>query len=252
MPYPHNRYRPRILALGFTLLLLAGHALLAQETGSISGRLSTADGSPVLDATITLVELRRQTAVDSEGGFEFRNLPPAPYLVQVESPRHGTVVERVAVTVGAPTEVVLLMGAHHHADEIVVTGSGLRSQLELAHPVTVLSDETLELRLQPTLGETLAQEPGISQTWFAPGTSRPIIRGLGSDRVRMLQGGLSSGDVSSTSPDHAVGVDPGTAQRVEVLRGPSTLLYGSTAIGGVVNVIDNTIPKVQPSESITG
>jgi iron complex outermembrane receptor protein len=240
-------------SLAVAVPLFAASLLLAQDTGSIQGRLVTDDDSPVLDATVTLTELRRQVAVDSQGAFEFAGIPAGPYLLQADSARHGTVVERVEVTSGEPLEVVLLMGAHHHSDEIVVTASGdLRSQMELANPVTVLSDETLELRVQPTLGDTLAQEAGISQTWFAPGASRPIIRGLSSDRVRMLQGGLSSGDVSSTSPDHAVAVDPGTAQRLEVLRGPSTLLYGSTAIGGVVNVIDNTIPQVQPSESITG
>ena len=243
----------RRASLGVAVHLFAAGLLLAQDTGSINGRLLTEDDSPVLDATVTLTELRRQVAVDSQGAFQFTGLPAGPYLVQAESDRHGTVVERVEVASGESQEIVLLMGAHHHSDEIVVTAPGdRRSQLELANPVTVLSDETLELRVQPTLGDTLAQEAGISQTWFAPGASRPIIRGLGSDRVRMLQGGLSSGDVSSTSPDHAVAVDPGTAQKIEVLRGPSTLLYGSTAIGGVVNVIDNSIPNVQPSESITG
>jgi iron complex outermembrane receptor protein len=243
----------RTASLGVAVQLFAASLLLAQDTGSIHGRLLTEDESPVLDATVTVTELRRQVAVDSQGAFEFSGLPAGSYLLRAESDRHGTAVERVEVTSGEPLEVVLLMGAHHHSDAIVVTAPGeLRSQLELATPVTVLSDETLELRVQPTLGDTLGDQAGISQTWFAPGASRPIIRGLGSDRVRMLQGGLSSGDVSSTSPDHAVAVDPGTAQRVEVLRGPSTLLYGSTAIGGVVNVIDNTIPQVQPTESITG
>ena len=244
---------PRLLLLGLGIVITCSSLAWSQETGSISGKLITDDGSPVLDATVTLIELRRQSTVDSAGAFRFDDLPPGPYLIQVDSARHGTVVERLDVSIGTTAEIELLMGAHHHSDEIIVTASGdLRSQMELANPVTVLSDEALELRVQPTLGDTLVQESGINQTWFAPGASRPIIRGLGGDRVRMLQGGLSTGDVSSTSPDHAVGADPGTAQKIEVLRGPSTLLYGSTAIGGVVNVIDKTIPDVQPSEVITG
>lgn len=246
-----QKWLPGALALG--LLTLTTGPTLAQENGSIAGRLYTEDGSPVLDATVTVVELRRKTGVDDQGRYRFDGLAPGPYLLQATSERHGEVVERVDVTAGATAERDLLLGAHHHADEIVVTASGdLRSQLELANPVTVLSGETLMLRTQPTLGETLSQEPGINQTWFAPGASRPIIRGLGGDRVRMLQGGLSSGDVSSTSPDHAVGLDPGAAHKVEVLRGPSTLLYGSTAIGGVVNVLDGTVPEVVPSESVIG
>jgi len=244
---------PRALLLGLSALLLANASALAQDTGSIAGRLVTEDGSPVVDATVTLIDRRQQTSVDAEGTFRFDALAPGPYLVHAESARHGTLVERLEVSANATTEIEFLMSAHHHTDEIVVTAAGdLRSQMELANPITVLSGETLELRVQPTLGDTLTQESGINQTWFAPGASRPIIRGLGGDRVRMLQGGLSAGDVSSTSPDHAVGVDPGTAQKIEVLRGPSTLLYGSTAIGGVVNVLDNTIPDVQPTEAVTG
>ncbi len=248
-----NRFTPGALLLGLSMILIAGVAAYAQDTGSIAGKLVTEDGSPVVDATVTLIERRQQTAVDAEGTFLFDGLPTGQYLVQAESARHGSLVERLEVSANTVTEVELLMGAHHHADEIVVTAPGdLRSQMELANPITVLSGETLELRVQPTLGDTLTQESGINQTWFAPGASRPIIRGLGGDRVRMLQGGLSAGDVSSTSPDHAVGVDPGTAEKIEVLRGPSTLLYGSTAIGGVVNVLDNTIPNVRPTESVTG
>ena len=248
-----NRIPSRTSVLVCGLLLAIGGPLLAEDTGSISGQLLTEDESPVLDATVTLVELRRQVAVDNEGKFRFADLPAGQYLLHAESARHGSQTERVDLSPEGTLELTILMGAHHHSDEIVVTGAGeVRRQLELAHPVTVISGELLELRVQPTLGDTLSQEAGINQTWFAPGASRPIIRGLGSDRVRMLQGGLSSGDVSSTSPDHAVGLDPGTARRVEVLRGPSTLLYGSTAIGGVVNVIDGTIPTVQPTESITG
>lgn len=248
-----NVMTSRIAVLVCSLLLAIGGPILAEDTGSITGQLITEDESPVLDATVTLIELRQQVAVDREGRFRFDNLPAGQYLLQFESARHGSQAERVELEPGDTLEISILMGAHHHSDEIVVTGAGeLRRQMELAHPVTVMSGEFLELRVQPTLGDTLSQEAGINQTWFAPGASRPIIRGLGSDRVRMLQGGLSSGDVSSTSPDHAVSLDPGAARRIEVLRGPSTLLYGSTAIGGVVNVIDGTIPKVQPTESITG
>jgi iron complex outermembrane receptor protein len=241
-----------ILASG-VIFAIADGAGAQDETGSIRGRLMAEDESAVLDASVTLVELRLRVAVDGEGEFRFEDLPAGQYLLQAESSRHGMHVERVEVVAGEEREIYLVMGAHHHTDEIVVTGSGgLRRQLELANPVSVVSGEVLELRVQPTLGDTLSQQAGINQTWFAPGASRPIIRGLGGDRVRMLQGGLSSGDVSSTSPDHAVGVDPGLAQQIEVLRGPSTLLYGSTAIGGVVNVIDGTIPSTQPTAPVTG
>lgn len=134
-------------------------------------------------------------------------------------------------------------------DEMVVTASPLdRTLFELVQPATVLKDKELTLALAPTLGETLARQPGVSSTSFAPGASRPIIRGLGEDRLRVLQNGTSVLDVSNVSPDHAVAADPLSVRSVEVVRGPATLLYGPNTVGGVVNIIDDRIPQ----ERITG
>ncbi len=129
-------------------------------------------------------------------------------------------------------------------DEVVVTASPLdRTLFELAQPATLLTDKALWEKLQPTLGDTLSGQPGISATSFGPGASRPIIRGLGDDRVRILQNGTSVLDVSNVSPDHAVASDPSGFRSVEIVRGPATLLYGPNAVGGVVNVIDDRIPQ---------
>jgi iron complex outermembrane receptor protein len=134
-------------------------------------------------------------------------------------------------------------------DELVVTASPLeRTLFELVQPATVLKDKELTLALAPTLGETLARQPGVSSTSFAPGASRPIIRGLGEDRLRVLQNGTSVLDVSNVSPDHAVAADPLAVRSVEVVRGPATLLYGPNTVGGVVNIIDDRLPQ----ERITG
>jgi iron complex outermembrane receptor protein len=128
-------------------------------------------------------------------------------------------------------------------DDIVVTASpDERTLFQQVQPATVLKGDELQLSLQPTLGETLSQQPGVSSTYFGPGASRPIIRGLGDDRVRVLQNGTSVLDVSNVSPDHAVATDPLSIHSIEVVRGPATLLYGPNTIGGVVNVIDNRIP----------
>lgn len=135
-------------------------------------------------------------------------------------------------------------------DEIVVTANRLNQTLfEQVQPATVLKDEALQFKLQPTLGETLNHEPGVSSTYFGPGASRPIIRGLGDDRVRVLQNGTSVLDVSNVSPDHAVASDPLTIRSIEVVRGPAALLYGPNTIGGVVNVIDDRIPQERFSGS---
>jgi iron complex outermembrane receptor protein len=128
--------------------------------------------------------------------------------------------------------------------ELVVTTSALdRTLFELAQPACVLRDEQLSDQLQATLGDTLDGQAGVSATRFGPGASRPIIRGLGEDRVRILQNGTSVLDVSNVSPDHAVATDPLSIKSVELVRGPATLLYGPNTVGGVVNVIDSRIPE---------
>jgi RNA polymerase sigma factor (sigma-70 family) len=138
-------------------------------------------------------------------------------------------------------------------DEVVVTATASpRSRLEVAQPTNVLSDEDLVLRADTTLGETLDEELGVSSTYFGPGASRPVIRGLGGDRIRVLESGIGGADASSASPDHAVSSDPLTAERIEVIRGPATLLYGSSAVGGVVNVLSGRIPSYVPEASVSG
>ncbi len=112
--------------------------------------------------------------------------------------------------------------------------------------LSVLSAEDLAKELRPSIGETLARQPGVTASSFGPTASRPILRGLSGDRIRLLTDGIGSFDVSASSPDHAVSINPLTAERIEVLRGPSALLYGSSAIGGVVNVIDRRIPRAEP------
>lgn len=126
--------------------------------------------------------------------------------------------------------------------EVTVTGNPL-GRTESLTPTTRLQGDALTLRSKPTLGETLDGLPGVSSTYFGPNASRPIIRGLDGDRIRVLQNSGASIDASSLSFDHAVPSDPLTIERIEVLRGPGALLYGGSAVGGVVNVIDNRIPR---------
>jgi len=138
-------------------------------------------------------------------------------------------------------------------DETVVTASPLeRTLFEQAQPVSILSGDALKLQLAPTLGETLARTPGVSSTYFGPAASRPVIRGLDADRIRVLQNGSNTIDASATSVDHAVSFDPVSVQSIEVVRGPATLLYGPNAIGGVVNAIDGRIPDERIDKSVRG
>ncbi|MDP1028162.1 TonB-dependent receptor [Sphingomonas sp. KR1UV-12] len=131
--------------------------------------------------------------------------------------------------------------------EIIVTGIIDQTEQDVLQGTSVLSGEQLARDLRPTIGETLARLPGVSATSFGPSASRPILRGFQGERIRVLTDGIGSIDVSNTSVDHAVIIDPLLAERVEVLRGPSALLFGSSAVGGVVNVIDTRIPRRMPA-----
>lgn len=124
----------------------------------------------------------------------------------------------------------------------LVTGNPLGSE-SIATPSATLSGDGLVLRRAGTLGETLDGLPGVSQTWFGPNANRPIIRGQDGDRIRILANAGATLDASALSFDHAVPIDPLVVERIEVLRGPAALLYGGSAIGGVVNAIDNRIPR---------
>jgi len=237
--------------LAVIILLFAGH-LDAQTSGGISGRVTSAAGTPVARASVTLVETNQSLTTSADGTFRFDNLIAGTYHVAVEAPRLGASVAEVEVAAGQDAQLAVVVDQAVHREEIVVTATpGGRGSSEVVQPVNVLTAEELTARLQPTLGETLAQEPGVSSTYFGPGSSRPVIRGLGGDRIRILEEGIGTGDASNVSPDHAVSVDPASAERIEIVRGPATLLYGSNAIGGVVNVLDKRVPPSVPAE-LTG
>ena len=144
-------------------------------------------------------------------------------------------------------------GSHEIIEEIVVTASPLgRDEASATTAVNVISRDHLLTHGGSTLGEALAHEPGISTTGFAPGASRPVIRGQSGIRVKTTENGLGTADLAALSPDHGVPVNPLVARRIEVLRGPSTLRYGGTAIGGVVNTLTDRVPSRVPSSPLSG
>lgn len=134
--------------------------------------------------------------------------------------------------------------------DIVVTAPYERDRSDVLAGTSVVMGLELTRQLKPTIGDTLTRQPGVSATSFGPNASRPVLRGFQGDRVRVLTDGIGSFDVSNTSVDHAVVINPLTADRIEVLRGPSALLFGSSAIGGVVNVVDSRIPRRVPDEAV--
>ncbi len=141
----------------------------------------------------------------------------------------------------------------HPLEEVHVTGVlRERSANELAQSITVIREQTLERINRATLGETLGDQLGVNASFFSAGASRPIIRGLAGARVRMMEDGLDSMDVSTVSVDHAVSIDPLVAEQIEIFRGPTTLLYGSGAVGGVVNTVTTRIPEFAPDDGFEG
>ena len=132
-------------------------------------------------------------------------------------------------------------------------GPGIGSSLtNMTTPATVLEGDELVRRREATLGETLSSEPGITSSHFGAGASRPIIRGMDGPRVRVLSDGAELHDASTISPDHAVVSEPMLATQIEVLRGPSALVYGNGAVGGVVNVLDGKVPTAVPAKGYEG
>jgi iron complex outermembrane receptor protein len=158
----------------------------------------------------------------------------------------STVLAGAATAQSAP-------GAPAELGDIIVTGApyGI-SQRASVIATDVLDEQTLATAPASSLGDLLSGRPGVRSTDFAPGASRPVIRGLSGPRVQVLTNGIGLIDASSVSPDHAVATDPAEANRIEIIRGPATLVYGGSAIGGVVNVLDDRIPTKIPDGGVSG
>jgi iron complex outermembrane receptor protein len=233
--------------------ILATLPVAAAEAGPLTGTVKTNTGQPAPGAEVTIVELRRSSQTDSEGTFTFGDVPPGRYILEATSPRYGSALVQVVVQSGSPTAIeIRLELSVHHEDVVVSAGAYARSSAETAQPVDVIDGTELQSVVQPTLGETLSKQPGITSTSYSPGTSRPVVRGIGGDRIRILQDGVGVGDASNVSEDHAVTTNPLSAERIEIVRGAATLLYGSNAVGGVVNVLDNRIPDHVPDHPVEG
>ena len=164
---------------------------------------------------------------------------PAPAFAQDEAPS-STQAQQPA------TESTADGARHEHREEDIVVTGVRRPAGDVLGGVSVLDGADLDRELRSSIGETLASLPGVSATSFGPTASAPVLRGLSGDRVRVLTDGIGTLDLSSAGAEHAVSINPITAVRIEVLRGPAALLFGSSAIGGVVNVIDARIPRGRP------
>ncbi|MQA92150.1 MAG: TonB-dependent receptor [Gemmatimonas sp.] len=221
---------------------------------TLIGRVVDADReAPVAGATLRVPELGRGTTSDAAGEFRLRQLPPGTYVLSLRRIGYAPVEREVELSAGDTLRLTVPMRASALELSGVVVTTGGRDQRaeEVFQPTSVLSGAELRRRVETSVAATLASEPGIAQRYNGPAASQPVIRGLSGDRVLVLEDGNRTGDVSSTAADHAVTSDPVGAERIEVVRGPAGLLYGSNALGGVINVIRGDVPRVRP-ERLTG
>jgi iron complex outermembrane recepter protein len=241
---------------GFGRVLIAAvfalfsQPLWAQPGASLSGTVTLDAGDPMGGAAVALEELKREVRTGADGTYRFDNVPPGNYHVSVRAEGYSTRRTEVTVTdQGATLDLVVELDLHFA--EVVSVSPTARSQFESYQPTSVLAGQDLQKQLESTIGATLQSEPGVAMRSLGPGPARPVIRGLDGDRVAVLQDGQRVGDLSSQSGDHGVTLNPSSARRIEVVRGPATLLHGANAIGGLVNVITDQIPTA-PVPTPTG
>lgn len=207
-------------------------------TANLSGKVTLGDtGTPVHGATVTILQLRRSVVTDDDGKYEFQNLPPGNYDVTAHLDRATDVLKRVSLSASRIQDFQIQLSGVRETVTVTATGSetAISSSIQ---SVTVLGSVDLAQKNPVSLGEALDQELGVSKRSFGPGPSRPVIRGFDGDRVLVLEDGMRVGSLGFQSGDHSEPIDLLSIDRVEVVKGPATLLYGSNAIGGVVNVID--------------
>ncbi len=238
-----------VLLLAAVSLALGGAAFRVSaqhpvRPGEVHGYVRDADtGDPLAGAVVMVVGSGLSVITHSDGRFHIRVSASGTQVLRVERLGYRSASRSVVPRQGSEPVVFELDPSVVDLPGLVVTGSLTeRGAAEALHPVNVLAGDKLQRRLRETLAATVASEPGVTATSMGPATSHPVIRGLSGDRVLILEDGVRVGDVSNSGADHANATDGASARRVEVLRGPGALLYGSNALGGVVNVIRDEIP----------
>lgn len=182
------------------------------------------------------------TITDASGHYLLTNLPEGDHTLVVQGMGYATSRKEFTAEVNRTIEVdVVVHPTALDLDEVVFTASPTRSGFRY-QPDQAFSGEALQRRSEASFGEMLQAEPGLTMRSFGSAPSRPVIRGLDGDRILILQNGERMGDISETAADHSISLDPLAASRVEVVRGPASLLYGSSALGGVINLMTTDIP----------
>lgn len=218
----------------------------------VSGIVRDSAGTPLSNVQVVVSTLNRVALTDDRGEFVLRGLPAGTYHLNLV--RIGYVAEHEVITVPAdgPTVrvsiVMRLATVRLSSVNVTATPNGA-DPLNVTQATVQLSGKELQRALSSSIGQTLAGEPGMATRFNGPMANAPVIRGLTGERVLVLQDGDRAGDLSSAAADHMNAVDPSSAERIEVIRGPASLLYGNNALGGVVNVISSDIPTSIPKRA---
>lgn len=226
--------------------LLAGLCLIltwlpasAQSTGTIRGTVTLEDKNlPLHNVVIIITQLRKSTLTDDNGNYELKDIPAGVYSIVARMDRVPDFVRQIEIKAGETVEYDIRMKLTGIREQVNVSATGNeQTAFDAFQGVTGVDFTTLLEKDTSSLGEALDRMPGISKRSFGPGSSRPVIRGFDGDRVLIAQDGIRSGSLSYSSGDHGEPINLLSIERVEVVKGPATLLYGSNAIGGLVNAV---------------
>lgn len=243
----------RIIAI-VLLLIIFTIQLTSKENYSISGKVvDKKDNSPLIGVDIYVNELRTGTTTNGKGIFSINNIPSGTYNIRISYLGYAAINKTITVTEENLSEFYFeLSESTINLDEIVVTGNPFLSDpKEISQTSISLSQLDLIVKSGGTIGNTLDFLPGVAMRSNGIATGRPVIRGFSNNKVLILEDGLRMGDLSSDSDDHSISDDGSEPEKIEVLEGPSSLLYGSNAVGGVVNIITDAIPTYV-SSGLTG
>lgn len=231
-----------ILVGFFLAALIAPPALLAQSNAGLQGRITDVAGEPLADARVRLVEAQRATVTDADGRFRIATIAAGTHSVVVSRIGYAPVVRRIDVALPVTTFDAALAPSHVDLAPVQVTATTLAtSTLTSPQPTSVLEGASLRASQGASVGETLAALPGVRSLSMSTGIGKPVIRGLSSNRVVVLDDGQRL-ETQQWGGDHSPNVETVAADRIEVLRGPASVLYGSDALGGVINIVRAPVP----------
>lgn len=231
------------------LFLFSGNLQASQiDPGTITGTvLDSETGDPVGYAYLFIEGVNRSQTSHSDGTFQFKNIPSGEYTLVVQRMGYGSKSQSIEVPGNDTLRIdIKLTPTVLSSEAVEIVGESVRGRnAHLENATQQISGTDLRQNLGTTLANTLEDIPGLSTRSMGTAPGRPVMRGLGGERLMILQDGGRTGDVSSQSSDHAVTVDPMSAEEIEIARGPAALEFGSNAIGGVINVVRNQIPSEQ-------